>query len=230
MYNWEDVKMEKDLELDEKDLELDEEDLELDEEIRQLKIEEQKKTEEKNEKNIDGTILYMSKHIDGDRTKEYIKFIKEARKLKAKIAKKKAKIARIGALEEAYLKKEDHIREYYKDMEDSNNNDRIGEIWNEGEKVYIDSCKNIGIMRAINDAENRGYYIEQVSIKSCYGNHSKYDDISECKELNDLLQKHYNNINARIMGEVLIYYMEQLEYWKNYLKEIEKIEEVQELE
>lgn len=211
-----------------KDLKLNEE------EKKQKKIEEQKKIEKENENNIESTILYMSVHIDGDRTKEYLKFAKEERKLKEKIARKKAKIARKGALDEAYLRRESRIVPLYEYMKRNNNS--IGEMYNvrSGQREYIYTFDNMSIMRAINKAEKNLCYIEQTSIDpyNCVNNNwvERCSDISNCKDLKELLQKHYNNINARIMKFVLEYYTRQLEYWKNYLRELEELEEVKELE
>ena len=68
-------------------------------------VETQKHIEKENEANINETIDCMSLHINGQMTKEYLNFIKEIRKLKKKINKKKTKLDENGILEESYLKK-----------------------------------------------------------------------------------------------------------------------------
>ena len=55
-------------------------------------IQKEKIMEEQNNTNIDKTIRFMSFHIDGDKTKEYLDFMKKVRKLRKKINKKKEKL------------------------------------------------------------------------------------------------------------------------------------------
>ena len=46
-----------------------------------------------------------------------------------------------------------------------------------------------------------------------------------------LIQKHYNKINFLYMKNILEYYDNELEYWRQYLKEkVERIEKMEELE
>ena len=45
-----------------------------------------------------------------------------------------------------------------------------------------------------------------------------------------MLQKHYDSINTQIMGLVLTYYYDELDYWKSCTKLMNNIDNIREFE
>ena len=143
-------------------------------------------------------------------------------------------------MDDAYLKKDNCIRKYYKEIKEASDSTKKdgggkGLLYDRGRQEYISIYRYSPdeIMSAINFGERTGRYIELNTLIRNWNDPSTIyedDDISKYKDLQEMLQNHYNTINARIMKSVLVYYMEQLAYWKNYLKELEELEKVQEFE
>ena len=52
----------------------------------------------------------------------------------------------------------------------------------------------------------------------------------EIKAREKIIQKHYDSITAYIMGQVLCYYYSELDFWKECLKQLEKIDDIREFE
>ena len=72
--------------------------------------------DQQNNANINDTISFMSYHIDGDKTKEYLDFMKKVRKLRKKINKNKEKLYEYDKIEKAYLEKDSRIRNIFKNF------------------------------------------------------------------------------------------------------------------
>lgn len=210
-------------------------------------IENQKQVEIENEKNINGTIDCMSLHINGKRTKEYLKFIKEVRKAKKKIEKKKERLAESRMLEQAYQKKEGKIDEYFKTMSedykaltqskhtfrmvqfnDRNNNNAIAD------EIFM---KKKFLPYMISESTQQRKYLDQLVLYS-KGKNSIEDfrmveetfNGTEMKAREEIIQKHYDSITAYVMGQVLCYYYTELDFWKSSLNKIEKINDIRDFE
>ena len=203
--------------------------------------------EKENEKNINDTINFMSMHINGKMTKEYLDFIKKTRKFKKKIDKKKAKLAENGMLEQAYQKKEGKVDEYFKEM----SKDYKGTMQSRGNfrgvmyripmysGTYTTDVTNIEMdcmMNLINLATGKRKYVEQTLYEEeeCLPieereTRSKITGV-EIKARDEIIQKHFDSITAYIMGQVLCYYDSELNFWKEEYKKVEKLEDVRNFE
>ena len=207
-------------------------------------IEIQKKIEKENETNINETIDCMSLHINGQMTKEYLNFIKEIRKLKKKINKKKTKLAENEMLTESYQKKEGTIESYFKKVAKDYKNS-IQEP-----NKFRQPCLNFGNFTSIADetfmnidcmleyidiSAGKGTYMDLIFYKNApiSAEHreirEKFTGI-EIKAREEIIQKHYDSVTAYIMGQVLCYYYSELDFWKDCLKQLEKLDDIREFE
>lgn len=200
-------------------------------------IQQERNMEEQNYANIDKTIRFMSYHIDGDKTKEYLDFIKKVRKLKKKINKKKEKLQEFEKLEKAYLEKDGGIRKLFENFavnykDRLNNYDTVTEQRNKQNETYsLYQMENLEYLAQAIDKANLYYnYIEEFHFDS-YIAFTLKQERSETSPLDVrfMIQNHYNHINARLMADILEYYENELEYWKSCLKQIE-IENIKEFE
>lgn len=205
-------------------------------------VNKQKEIEEENEKNINYTIDLMSLHINGQKTEEYLKFIKKVRSLKKKINKKKTKLAENKMLAEAYLKKKETTVEYfekmardYETLAQEKNFFRHASMWENGKYQDVDetfmSLKML--MRGVDIATQKRLYVDQVlDQKEMYLVDQPLNEFTgvEIKAREKIIQKHYDSITAYIMGQVLCYYYSELDFWKECLKQLEKIDDIREFE
>ncbi len=200
-------------------------------------IQKEKIMEEQNNTNIDKTIRFMSFHIDGDKTKEYLDFMKKVRKLRKKINKKKEKLQEFDKLEKAYLEKDGGIRNLFKNFA-ANYKDRLNNYGtvtaqriNEREAYSLYQMKNLEYLARVIDEANLYYnYIEVFNFDyytACEPNQQRSE--TSPLDVRFMIQNHYNHINARLMADILEYYENELEYWKSCLKQIE-IENIKEFE
>lgn len=204
-------------------------------------VENQKHIEKENEANINETIDCMSLHINGQMTKEYLNFIKEIRKLKKKINKKKTKLDENGILEEAYLKKGGTIKVYFKEMaadykKSTQRNFRICSFTPNSRVNWFDETfiKLYELMECIDISSKERKYVDQILYKqepfsSGSGLIWKTPEI-EIKAREEIIQKHYDSTTTYIMGQVLCYYYSELDFWKDCLKQLEKLEDIREFE
>lgn len=207
-------------------------------------IEIQKKIEKENETNINDTIDCMSLHINGQMTKEYLKFIKKTRNLKKKINKKKTKLAENEMLTESYQKKEGTIESYFKEVAKDYKNSiqepnkfrrpflAFGNFTSMADETFM----KIGCMlEYIDISARRGKYMDLIFYKNApiSAEHreirEKFTGI-EIKAREEIIQKHYDSVTAYIMGQVLCYYYSELDFWKDCLKQLEKLEDIREFE
>lgn len=200
-------------------------------------IQQERNMEEQNYANIDKTIRFMSYHIDGDKTKEYLDFIKKVRKLKKKINKKKEKLQEFEKLEKAYLEKDGGIRKLFENFavnykDRLNNYDTVTAQRNKQNETYsLYQMENLEYLAQAIDKANLYYnYIEEFHFDYYIAFELKQER-SETSPLDVrfMIQNHYNHINARLMADILEYYENELEYWKSCLKQIE-IENIKEFE
>ncbi len=198
-------------------------------------IQQEKEIEKQNDTNIDKTIRFMSYHIDGDKTKEYLDFMKKVRKLRKKINKKKEKLQEFDKLEKAYLEKDGEIRNLFKNFA-TNYKDRVNNYGtvtaqriNEREAYSLYQMKNLEYLARVIDEANLYYnYIEAFNF-DYYTALGSNDVLVSTLDVRFMIQNHYNHINARLMADILWYYEDELEYWKSCLKQIE-IEDIKEFE
>lgn len=198
-------------------------------------IQQEKEIEKQNDTNIDKTIRFMSYHIDGDKTKEYLDFMKKVRKLRKKINKKKEKLQEFDKLEKAYLEKDGGIRNLFKNFA-ANYKDRVNNYGtvtaqriNEREAYSLYQMKNLEYLARVIDEANLYYnYIEAFNF-DYYTALGSNDVLVSTLDVRFMIQNHYNHINARLMADILWYYEDELEYWKSCLKQIE-IEDIKEFE
>ncbi len=198
-------------------------------------IQQEKEIEKQNDTNIDKTIRFMSYHIDGDKTKEYLDFMKKVRKLRKKINKKKEKLQEFDKLEKAYLEKDGGIRNLFKNFA-ANYKDRLNNYGtvtaqriNEREAYSLYQMKNLEYLARVIDEANLYYnYIEAFNF-DYYTALGSNDVLVSTLDVRFMIQNHYNHINARLMADILWYYEDELEYWKSCLKQIE-IEDIKEFE
>ena len=184
----------------------------------------------------------MSLHINGKMTKEYLKFIKETRKTKKKINKKKNKLAQNGMLTEAYLKKQGSIDEYFKKMSEaykkvSSHNFRKVQFYsfNSGYSSHIANRDMVflrltTIMDLIDEYTSDGRYMDQELSSTGFELSKAEFNAAEVKVRDELIQKHYDTVSARIMARVLVYYDSELDFWKECLKQLEKLDNIREFE
>lgn len=200
-------------------------------------IQQERNMEEQNYTNIDKTIRFMSYHIDGDKTKEYLDFMKKVRKLKKKINKKKEKLKECDKLEKAYLEKAGRVmylfKNYAANYEDRQNNYKSVTAQRKNTKEYYSlyQINNLGYLAQKIDMANQYYkYVEDLDfnyeIAFALINNKP---LEPTLDLRFMIQNHYNHINARLMADILEYYENELEYWKSCLKQIE-IENIKEFE
>lgn len=198
-------------------------------------IQQEKDIEEQNNTNINNTINFMSYHIDGDKAKEYLNFIKKVRKLKKKINKNKEKLQEFDKIEKAYLEKNGKINNFFRNMairyEKRLKYDTVTQQKAYKGKYSLFQINNIRYLAERIDTANLYYtYVETLDIDSEYAfTLSEEGKLPSPLDIKFMIQNHYNNINTRIMIDVLNYYEEELEYWKSHLKEIE-IENIKEFE
>ena len=200
-------------------------------------IQKEKNIEEQNNTNIDKTIRFMSYHIDGDKTKEYLDFMKKVRKLRKKINKKKEKLQEFDKLEKAYLEKDGGVRNLFKNhaanYEDRQNNYKTVTAQHKNDKEYYSlyQIKNLGYLAQKIDMANQYYnYVEDLNFDYVQASAVINNKALEpTLDLRFMIQNHYNHINARLMADILEYYEDELEYWKSCLKQIE-IEDIKEFE
>ena len=200
-------------------------------------IQKEKIIEEQNNTNIDKTIRFMSYHIDGDKTKEYLDFMKKVRKLRKKINKKKEKLQEFDKLEKAYLEKDGGVRNLFKNhaanYEDRQNNYKTVTAQHKNDKEYYSlyQIKNLGYLAQKIDMANQYYnYVEDLNFDYVQASAVINNKALEpTLDLRVMIQNHYNHINARLMADILEYYEDELEYWKSCLKQIE-IEDIKEFE
>ena len=208
----------------------------MNEENQKDRIENEKNIEKENNDNIKKVIDIVSKHIDVSKTQEYFQFMKDVRKYRKKINNKKLKLKSQNMLETAYYEKNGRINTEFKNMVIDYGSRTP---WNM--KVEDDDGKNYSTTIAghfgrrtlreliIREANEEKIYIEQLT-------HVREDAREYAKEgvyeANiEEIKTHYALINMLIMSDILEYYDSELEYWKNYLKEIvEKIDRIEELE
>ena len=209
-------------------------------------VEAQKNIESENEININDTIDFMSLHINGQMTKEYLKFIREVRKLKKKINKKKTKLAENELLEESYQKKEGIVEEYFKKMADgykklnqSSNCFRKTDLYDgryNNPASYDEVWLNMfTIVEGIDASAQEREYLDQKLIDRndhgiVFNKTRKEITEHDIKVREEIIQKHYDSINAYIMGQVLCYYDSELDFWKDCLKQLEKLDDIREFE
>lgn len=206
-------------------------------------VENQKHIEKENEANINETIDCMSLHINGQMTKEYLNFIKEIRKLKKKINKKKTKLDENGILEEAYQKKEGTIKSYFEEMaedykESTQGKNKFREFSfkpnpkvNRYDETFI---KLYELMEYLDISSKRRKYVDQIlyEYEPFYSGSDPLWETSEIeiKAREEIIQKHYDSTTAYIMGQVLCYYYSELDFWKDCLKQLEKLDDIREFE
>ena len=204
-------------------------------------VENQKHIEKENEANINETIDCMSLHINGQMTKEYLNFIKEIRKLKKKINKKKTKLDENGILEEAYQKKGGTIKGYFEEMaadykKSTQRNFRICSFTPNSRVNWYDETfiKLYELMECIDISSKGRKYVDQILYKlEPFSSGSdliwKTPEI-EIKAREEIIQKHYDSTTTYIMGQVLCYYYSELDFWKDCLKQLEKLDDIREFE
>ena len=204
-------------------------------------VENQKHIEKENEANINETIDCMSLHINGQMTKEYLNFIKEIRKLKKKINKKKTKLDENGILEEAYLKKGGAIKGYFEEMaadykKSTQRNFRFCSFTPNPRVNWYDETfiKLYELMECIDISSKERKYVDQILYKQEPFSSGrdliwKTPEI-EIKAREEIIQKHYDSTTTYIMGQVLCYYYSELDFWKDCLKQLEKLEDIREFE
>lgn len=193
--------------------------------------------EQQNNANINNTISFMSYHIDGDKTKEYLDFMKKVRKLRKKINKKKEKLQEFDKIEKAYLEKNGGINNLFQKFANQyqdryNNYDTVTEKRKEYYKPFsLYQINNLEYLAQKIDKANLYYrYVEVLDIDDAYAfERQKDNDLASTLDIRFMLQNHYNHINARLMAAILDYYECELEYWKSFLKQIE-IENIKEFE
>lgn len=206
------------------------------EELPERKIRIQKEIEEQNEANVENTMDFLAIHIDGNKVKEYFEFLKKIRKIKKKINKKKEQLKQKDALRDAYLMKESEIDTYFSSMNEDyrkigfknkKNTRGVLEVDSFGSPSMLISNIPIGVINClINKAAENNKYIEQMKYDEYISNHKVYANSPEdYKALQEILQNHYNFVNGMTMIKILFFYENELEYWKNYLKKLEKSEE-----
>lgn len=208
----------------------------MNEENQKDRIENEKNIEKENNDNIKKVIDIVSKHIDASKTQEYFKFMKDVRKYRKKINNKKLKLKSQNMLETAYYEKNGKINTEFKNMVKdygSRTPWRI-EVETYNQNYIVTIAENFfGRTLSedfIREANEKKIYLEQLPhIKADI---REYISKAEEYEANiDAIKTHYAFINMLIMSDILEYYDSELEYWKNYLKEIvEKIDRIEELE
>ena len=203
-------------------------------------VEIQKKIEKENETNINDTIDCMSLHINGQMTKEYLNFIKEIRKLKKKINKKKTKLDENGMLTEAYQKKEGTIESYFKEVAKDYKNSiqepnkfrqpclDFGNFTSIADETFMNIDR---MLKYIDVSAGKGIYMDLIFYKKgpISATRKEFTGI-EIKAREEIIQKHYDSVTAYIMGQVLCYYYSELDFWKDCLKQLEKLEDIREFE
>ena len=207
-------------------------------------VEIQKKIEKENEANINDTIDCMSLHINGQMTKEYLKFIKKTRNFKKKINKKKIKLAENGILEEAYQKKDGTIEAYFEEVaKDYKNSIQEPNRFRQPVLDFVNfTCMAVetlirmdNMMAFIDTSSRGGKYMDLIFYKNGpivaenMEFRKKLTGI-EIKAREEIIQKHYDSITAYIMGQVLCYYDSELDFWKDCLKQLEKLDDIREFE
>lgn len=203
-------------------------------------VETQKHIEKENETNINDTIDCMSLHINGQMTKEYLNFIKEIRKLKKKINKKKTKLDENGMLTEAYQKKEGTIESYFKEVakdyknsiQESNKFRQPCLDFGNFTSIADETFMNIDrMLKYIDVSAGKGIYMDLIFYKNgpISATRKEFTGI-EIKAREEIIQKHYDSVTAYIMGQVLCYYYSELDFWKDCLKQLEKLEDIREFE
>ena len=200
-------------------------------------VENQKHIEKENEANINETIDCMSLHINGQMTKEYLNFIKEIRKLKKKINKKKTKLDENEMLTESYQKKEGTIESYFK---------KVAKDYKNSIQEFRQPCLDFGNFTSIADetfmnidrmlkyidvSAGKGIYMDLIFYKNgpISATRKEFTGI-EIKAREEIIQKHYDSVTAYIMGQVLCYYYSELDFWKDCLKQLEKLDDIREFE
>ena len=203
-------------------------------------VETQKHIEKENETNINDTIDCMSLHINGQMTKEYLNFIKEIRKLKKKINKKKTKLDENGMLTEAYQKKEGTIESYFKEVAKDYKNSiqesnkfrqpclDFGNFTSIADETFMNMDR---MLKYIDVSAGKGIYMDLIFYKNgpISATRKEFTGI-EIKAREEIIQKHYDSVTAYIMGQVLCYYYSELDFWKDCLKQLEKLEDIREFE
>lgn len=203
-------------------------------------VETQKHIEKENETNINDTIDCMSLHINGQMTKEYLNFIKEIRKLKKKINKKKTKLDENGMLTEAYQKKEGTIESYFKEVakdyknsiQESNKFRQPCLDFGNFTSIADETFMNIDrMLKYIDVSAGKGIYMDLIFYKKgpISATRKEFTGI-EIKAREEIIQKHYDSVTAYIMGQVLCYYYSELDFWKDCLKQLEKLDDIREFE
>ena len=192
--------------------------------------------EQQNNANINNTINFMSYHIDGDKTKEYLDFMKKVRKLRKKINKKKEKLQEFDKIEKAYLEKNGGVRTLFQNFANQYNDrydnyETVTEKRNNNESFSLYKINNLEYLAQKIDKANLYFsYVEVLNIDYVYAfARQKNNDLASTLDIRFMLQNHYNHINARLMAAILNYYEDELEYWKSCLKQIE-IENIKEFE
>ena len=192
--------------------------------------------EQQNNANINNTINFMSYHIDGDKTKEYLDFMKKVRKLRKKINKKKEKLQEFDKIEKAYLEKNGGVRTLFQNFANQYNDrydnyETVTEKRNNNESFSLYKINNLEYLAQKIDKANLYFsYVEVLNIDYVYAfARQKNNDLASTLDIRFMLQNHYNHINARLMADILEYYENELEYWKSCLKQIE-IENIKEFE
>lgn len=203
-------------------------------------VEIQKKIEKENETNINDTIDCMSLHINGQMTKEYLKFIKKTRNLKKKINKKKTKLAENEMLTESYQKKEGTIESYFKEVAKDYKNSiqepnkfrqpclDFGNFTSMADETLMNIDR---MLKYIDVSAGKGIYMDLIFYKNGPIRATRKEFTgTEIKAREEIIQKHYDSVTAYIMGQVLCYYYSELDFWKDCLKQLEKLEDIREFE
>ena len=208
--------------------------LDMNNKSRKDKINQEIEKEIKNNADIKKMIDIIAIHLDSDKTQEYFQFIKKIRKYRKKINKKKEKLNSENMIEVAYFEKNgctnnlfNEVVKEYKGKEpwyiciDEN----VSTTGNKENWYIINILTPNLILEGIFQGNKYGKYIEMLDFSNIKYNREIYTESIK------LIQKHYNKINFLYMKNILEYYDNELEYWRQYLKEkVEIIEKMEELE
>ena len=140
-------------------------------------------------------------------------------------------------LTESYQKKEGTIESYFK---------KVAKDYKNSIQEFRQPCLDFGNFTSIADetfmnidrmlkyidvSAGKGIYMDLIFYKNgpISATRKEFTGI-EIKAREEIIQKHYDSVTAYIMGQVLCYYYSELDFWKDCLKQLEKLEDIREFE
>ena len=143
-------------------------------------------------------------------------------------------------LTESYQKKEGTIESYFKEVaKDYKNSIQEPNKFRQPcldfgnfTSIADETLMNIDrMLKYIDVSAGKGIYMDLIFYKngSISATRKEFTG-TEIKAREEIIQKHYDSVTAYIMGQVLCYYYSELDFWKDCLKQLEKLEDIREFE